>query len=99
MSPNPELRSQVIALYKQLLFLGRDYPQGYTWFRNRLHRAFAAKRHLTDEDEIRKAIAHAEFVKKGESVFSGVVTGLRSAYLLCFERLDVTRQGVVVRVG
>ncbi|KAL2268896.1 hypothetical protein VTJ83DRAFT_3742 [Remersonia thermophila] len=63
-APNPELRRQVIAIYKQLLFLGRDYPQGYAWFRERLHRAFAAKAHLTDEAEIRKALAHADFVRK-----------------------------------
>ncbi|KAL2175163.1 uncharacterized protein P884DRAFT_262729 [Thermothelomyces heterothallicus CBS 202.75] len=62
--PNPELRRQVIAIYKQLLYLGRDYPQGYDFFRPRLHRAFMAKAHLTDEKEIREGIARAEFVRK-----------------------------------
>jgi len=47
-----------------LLFLGRDYPQGYAYFRDRLHKAFWAKRHLTDEDEIREGLKRAEFVKK-----------------------------------
>ncbi|KAL2017102.1 hypothetical protein VTK56DRAFT_2574 [Thermocarpiscus australiensis] len=61
---NPELRRQVIAIYKELLFLGRDYPQGYDYFRSRLHRAFMANAHLRDEDEVRRRIAHAEFVKK-----------------------------------
>jgi len=50
----------------ELLFLGRDYPQGYDWFRQRLHRAFMAKAHLTDEEEIKRGISRAEFVKKGE---------------------------------
>ncbi|KAL2167308.1 hypothetical protein VTG60DRAFT_1437 [Thermothelomyces hinnuleus] len=63
-APNPELRRQVIAIYKQLLYLGRDYPQGYDFFRPRLHRAFMAKAHLTDENEIREGIARAEFVRK-----------------------------------
>ncbi|GAB1314817.1 Electron transfer flavoprotein regulatory factor 1 [Madurella fahalii] len=63
-APNPELRSQVIAIYKQLLFLGRDYPLGYDYFRPRLHRAFMANAHVTDEEQIRKGIARAEFVRK-----------------------------------
>ncbi|SPQ21326.1 b3d409c5-a32b-496c-8d99-8aee6d6eaf3d [Thermothielavioides terrestris] len=82
-APNPELRRQVIAIYKrksihlisstlpvqecstaELLFLGREYPQGYDYFRPRLHRAFMTKAHLTDENEIRQGIARAEFVKK-----------------------------------
>ncbi|KAI8079038.1 uncharacterized protein B0P05DRAFT_542138 [Gilbertella persicaria] len=28
--PNPQLRSQVISLYKQLVYLGREYPAGYS---------------------------------------------------------------------
>ncbi|KAJ5756353.1 hypothetical protein N7533_005896 [Penicillium manginii] len=60
----PELRGQVIAVYKELLFLGREYPLGYQWFRDRLHRAFSKQSHVTDEEEIRKGIARAEFVKK-----------------------------------
>ncbi|KAL2255837.1 hypothetical protein VTK26DRAFT_2630 [Humicola hyalothermophila] len=63
-APNLELRTQVIALYKQLLFLGRDYPQGYDFFRSRLHRAFKANAGLTDEGAIKQGIARAEFVKK-----------------------------------
>ena len=51
--------------YPELLFLGRDYPQGYGWFRPRLHKAFMAKADLTDEDEIKRGIAHADFVRKG----------------------------------
>ncbi|KAK7912062.1 hypothetical protein PG985_014543 [Apiospora marii] len=65
-APNPALRREVIAMYKELLYLGRDYPQGYSWFRPRLHRAFMASADLRDEEAIRKGIARAEFVKKGE---------------------------------
>jgi hypothetical protein len=50
--------------HPDLLFLGRDYPLGYNYYRDRLHKAFAAKRHLTDEMEIRQGIKRAEFVKK-----------------------------------
>jgi hypothetical protein len=47
------------------LNLGKDYPQGYDYFRPRLHKAFMANSHLQDEDDIRKGIARAEFVRKG----------------------------------
>ncbi|ELQ37635.1 LYR family protein [Pyricularia oryzae Y34] len=63
--PNPELRRQVIAIYKELLNLGKDYPQGgLTYFRPRLHKAFMSNAHLRDEDKIREGIARAEFVQK-----------------------------------
>ncbi|KAJ5983367.1 hypothetical protein N7481_005466 [Penicillium waksmanii] len=55
----PELRGQVITVYK-----GREYPLGYHYFRDRLHRAFSKQSNITDEEEIRKGIARAEFVKK-----------------------------------
>ncbi|KAI6386314.1 hypothetical protein MCOR23_011414 [Pyricularia oryzae] len=63
--PNPELRRQVIAIYKELLNLGKDYPQGgLAYFRPRLHKAFMSNAHLRDEDKIREGIARAEFVQK-----------------------------------
>ncbi|KAI0884161.1 complex 1 protein [Annulohypoxylon maeteangense] len=65
---NPELRRQVVAIYKELLYLGRDYPQGFSYFRPRLHKAFMANAHLQDEDAIRSAIAKADYVRKEESV-------------------------------
>ncbi|KAI9490013.1 hypothetical protein BDB00DRAFT_571290 [Zychaea mexicana] len=59
------LRSQVIALYKQLAYLGREYPLGYeNFFRPRLKSAFLKKRDLTDEEEIKKSIALGEYVCK-----------------------------------
>ncbi|KAI1138522.1 complex 1 protein [Hypoxylon sp. FL0543] len=63
-APNPELRRQVIAIYKELLNLGKDYPQGFSYFRPRLHKAFMSNAHLRDEDAIRNAIARADYVKK-----------------------------------
>lgn len=45
--------------------MGREYPLGYKYFRDRLHRAFASQAHLRDDDEIRNRIQRAEYVKKG----------------------------------
>ncbi|KAJ4329114.1 hypothetical protein N0V84_000474 [Fusarium piperis] len=63
-SLNPELRRQVIAIYKELLYLGREYPLGFNYFRPRLHKAFISKAAERDEDKIRQGIAQAEYVKK-----------------------------------
>ncbi|KAF1946572.1 LYR motif-containing protein 5A [Clathrospora elynae] len=63
-SPNPILRHQVIRIYKDLLFMGREYPQGYEYFRTRLHKAFSSQMHLTDEAKIKQGIERAEYVKK-----------------------------------
>ncbi|KAI1259414.1 hypothetical protein F5Y18DRAFT_433352 [Xylariaceae sp. FL1019] len=64
-APNPTLRRQVIAIYKELLYMGKEYPLGFSYFRPRLHKAFMANASQQDEDEIRKGISRAEFVKKG----------------------------------
>jgi hypothetical protein len=48
------------------LYLGREYPLGWDYFRPRLHKAFAAKAGLRDETEIRKSLAQAHYVKKGK---------------------------------
>lgn len=44
--------------------MGKSYPLGYSYFRPRLHKAFASQAHLTDEEQIRQAIKRAEYVKK-----------------------------------
>ena len=56
----------------ELLYLGREYPLGYGYFRPRLHKAFMAKSSERDEDKIRQGIQQAEYVKKGASPFSGL---------------------------
>lgn len=54
-----------VELVPELLYLGRAYPLGYDYFRPRLHKAFASNASLTDEDEIKRGIETAQFVKKG----------------------------------
>lgn len=51
----------------ELLYLGREYPLGYSFFRPRLHKAFMSRAAERDEDKIRSGIKQAEFVKKGAS--------------------------------
>lgn len=47
------------------MHLGKDYPLGYSYYRTRLHTAFASQTCLTAEKEILKGIERAEYVKKG----------------------------------
>lgn len=66
----PSSHYRVKSLYKQLLYLGRDWPQGYTnYFRPRLHAAFVKQGGLQDEAEIKQAIARAEFMVKELETF------------------------------
>ena len=52
----------------ELLFMGREYPLGYKYFRERAHKAFASQKHLRDEEEIQTALRRAEWVRKGVCV-------------------------------
>ncbi|KAF6240362.1 hypothetical protein HO173_001973 [Letharia columbiana] len=61
---NPGLRREVINIYKELLNLGKNYPQGYPYFQTHLHKSFASQTGLQDEKDIRKGIERAEYVKK-----------------------------------
>jgi hypothetical protein len=54
-----------VGLQAELLHLGRDYPLGLQYYRARLHQAFASNAGLKDEDDIKKAIERARYVKKG----------------------------------
>jgi hypothetical protein len=67
---------------QELLFLGREYPLGYQYFRDRLHRAFASQAQITDDEQIRKGIARAEFVKKGRFCL-GIPISVSSVMACC----------------
>ena len=58
------LRHRVLRIYKDLLYLGRDYPLGYKYFQPRCHAAFKQHAHETDLSKIEKGITQAEYVKK-----------------------------------
>ncbi|KAG5274116.1 hypothetical protein AALO_G00159350 [Alosa alosa] len=58
------LRGEVIQLYKNLLYLGREYPKGADYFRGRLRAAFAKNKYVQDPEKIRELIGRGEFVVK-----------------------------------
>ncbi|XP_075907896.1 LYR motif-containing protein 5A [Nelusetta ayraudi] len=60
---NP-LRGEVIHLYKTLLYLGREYPQGSKYFRERLKSAFMKNKDVADPEKIKQLVARGDFVIK-----------------------------------
>lgn len=51
-------------ILQKLLYLGREYPQGAAYFRERLKSAFMKNRDVTDPEQIKKMVARGEFVIK-----------------------------------
>ncbi|TBU25025.1 hypothetical protein BD309DRAFT_958671 [Dichomitus squalens] len=58
-----ETRLRVIALYKELHRLGRDYPDPAYNFHKKLRGLFEKNRNLTDPGEIEKAIKMGEYIR------------------------------------
>ena len=48
----------------QLLYMGREWPQGYTTFRDRAKRVFDKNSSETDPSKIKELIGRGEFVLK-----------------------------------
>ncbi|XP_068162493.1 LYR motif-containing protein 5A isoform X2 [Antennarius striatus] len=58
------LKAEVIRLYKTLLYLGREYPKGSAYFRERLKAAFMKNKDETDPEKIRQLVGRGDFVIK-----------------------------------
>ncbi|CAK8684178.1 LYR motif-containing protein 5B-like [Clavelina lepadiformis] len=59
-----ELRRSVKQLYKTLIFMGREYPKGGKYFRDRCHAVFVKNKDIDDPDKIKQMIAQGEYVVK-----------------------------------
>ncbi|KAH9041720.1 hypothetical protein EDB85DRAFT_1857857 [Lactarius pseudohatsudake] len=56
-------RQRVLALYKELHRLGRDYPDANYDFNGRMRRMFEKNRDLKDPAEIEQALRFGEYIK------------------------------------
>lgn len=55
----------------QLLYLGREYPKGGDYFRDRLRAAFSKNKGVQEPEQIKELIARGEFVvKELEALYS-----------------------------
>jgi hypothetical protein len=50
-------RELVRDLYRRFLWVGRDYPEGLAYVRGKVKVAFFSNAHLTEEDDIMRAVA------------------------------------------
>lgn len=64
MASTNNLRFAVKHLYKQLLYLGRDYPAGEEYFKKKLKQAFLKNKDVSDPEKIKMLIARGEYVIK-----------------------------------
>jgi hypothetical protein len=55
------MHPQVRDLYKRFLFAGRIYPAGLHVVREKVKKAFLINRHISNELEIKKAIAKGRY--------------------------------------
>lgn len=54
----------VKQVYKNLLHLGKDFPKGYEYFRDRCKIAFMKNRNVTDPQQVEVLLARAVYVTK-----------------------------------
>nr|CAD7457717.1 unnamed protein product [Timema tahoe] len=59
-----EVEDTHMDVRQKLLHLGREYPQGYDYFRARLKRAFSKNRDVVKPDQIELLLSHGQFVVK-----------------------------------
>lgn len=69
MSENPSVAAETnpkhqLLLSPQLLYLGREYPKGADYFKDRLRAAFAKNKSVQNPEEIKKLIARGEYVTR-----------------------------------
>ena len=58
------LRRSVIQLYKELQYMGREYPAGADYFHTKCKAAFLKNRTETDPEKIQMLIDRGRFVQK-----------------------------------
>ncbi|EIN10020.1 hypothetical protein PUNSTDRAFT_66473 [Punctularia strigosozonata HHB-11173 SS5] len=61
--PSPSTRHRVIALYKELHRLGRDYPDPSYHFNHKIRRMFEKNKDLTKAEDIERAINFGEYIR------------------------------------
>ena len=58
------MKPMVRDLYKRFLVAGMNYPQGLSFVREKARTAFMEKKDISDEVEIKKAIAKGRYVRQ-----------------------------------
>ncbi|KZS92716.1 hypothetical protein SISNIDRAFT_106873 [Sistotremastrum niveocremeum HHB9708] len=61
--PNNQLRLRALRLYKDLLYLSKDYPDPAYDYSGRIRKMFENNRNLTDAAEVERALKMGEYIK------------------------------------
>ena len=64
MASHCNLRRSVIQLYKELQYMGREYPAGADYFNKKCKAAFLKNKDETDPEKIEMLINRGRFVQK-----------------------------------
>ena len=64
MTTTNALRRSVIGLYKELQYMGRDYPAGAEYFQMRCKQAFLKNAHVRDPEQIEMLLERGKFVQR-----------------------------------
>jgi len=57
-------KSRVIQLYKQLIYMGRDYPKEPEVFKIKCHAAFKKNKDIEDPEKIEQLLGHGNYIVK-----------------------------------
>lgn len=58
------MKAAVRDLYKRFLVVGKDYPKGLSYVREKAKQAFIANRNLQKDEEINRAVAKGRYMVK-----------------------------------
>ena len=64
MSAPPPVRHLVRDLYRRILTVGRDYPKGLDWVRDKAKAEFSKNAHLNDPIDIKRAVNYGRWQVK-----------------------------------
>lgn len=58
------LRQKVLYQFKEFTYMGMHYPKPHREFMEQLKKMYRAKKYLTKEEDINKALEFGEYMKK-----------------------------------
>jgi hypothetical protein len=58
------MREAVRTCYKQLVWVGRTYPTGWSSIRDRVKAAFFRNAHVSSEEDVAALVSRAQFVEQ-----------------------------------
>lgn len=95
MAGQNHLRRSVIQLYKELQFMGREYPAGAEYFHSKCKAAFLKNKDETDPEKIKMLIDRGRFVQKEIEALYGLrkYRAMKQRY---YDKEDMDRHSKII---